>query len=254
MAPPSENEAVRPTRAGLDGLGIEIPAIDQPLHGIDDKHVKEMQKIPERVSAGGAERILKITDRIWFKYKSGTVRAAVGKLTEPEVQESVRLIAGLGRWWIGAAGLRQDDSSQHDFYESLPTSSEGLLPNEWDRDRLDAEVALRWTTEVRNVVRRLITLSLRSGNQETATVEDHHVRAQVTNRDEMYLTLGTGGIYDPRVIAVILDSIPRVTVDDWFVEPSGTLGIEPQSGEVLWSAVLPDETRQELLDDAPPES
>jgi len=34
----------------------------------------------------------------------------------------------------------------------------------------------------------------------------------------MYLTLGTGGIYDPKVIA-ILDSVPRVTIDDWFIEP-----------------------------------
>ena len=77
---------------------------------------------------------------------------------------------------------------------------------------------------------------------------DHYIRAQVTNGDEMYLTLGTGGIYDPKVIP-ILDSVPRVTIDDWFIEPSGTLGIEPQSGEVIWSAILPDETRQELRDE-----
>ena len=75
-----------------------------------------------------------------------------------------------------------------------------------------------------------------------------YILAQVTNGDEMYLTLGTGGIHDPKVIA-ILDSVPRVTIDDWFIEPSGTLGIEPQSGEVIWSAILPDETRQELRDE-----
>jgi len=48
-----------------------------------------------------------------------------------------------------------------------------------------------------------------------------YILAQVTNGDEMYLTLGTGGIYDPKVIA-ILDSVPRVTIDDWFID-----GLDP---------------------------
>ena len=160
---------------------------------------------------------------------------------------SVRPIPELGRWWIGAAGRRQADSGQHDFYALLPTSSESLLPTSWDADRLEAEVVLRWTVEVREVVRRLITMSLQTGELAVATVVDHYIRAQVTDGDEVYLTLGTGGIYDPKVIAVILDSVPRVSIDDWFIEPSGTLGIEPQTGEVIWSTMLPDETRQEFL-------
>ena len=108
-------------------------------------------------------------------------------------------------------------------------------------------MVLRWTVEVGEVVRRLITMSLQTGELAVATVVDHYIRAQVTDGDEVYLTLGTGGIYDPKVIAVILDSVPRVSIDDWFIEPSGTLGIEPQTGEVIWSTMLPDETRQEFL-------
>jgi hypothetical protein len=122
------------------------------------------------------------------------------------------------------------------------------LPTRWDEDRLKAEVVLRWVIQVRDVVRRLITISLETGELAVATVVDHYIRAQVTNGDEVYLTLRTGGIYDPKVIAVIHDSVPRVSIDDWFVEPTGTLGIEPQSGEVVWSAMLPDETRQEFLE------
>jgi hypothetical protein len=248
VATSSEYEAVRPTRKSLGDLGLTIPPINEPLHEIDDKHVREMQKMPERVLVGGAERILRITDHVWFKYKSSDVRAAVGKLKESEVVRSVQPIPELGRWWIGAAGRRQADSGQHDFYELLPTSSDDLLPNDWDEDRLEAEVTLRWTIRVRRVVRELITLSLQSGSPMAATVVDHYIRARVTDGDEVYLTLGTGGIYDPKVIAVILDSVPRVSIDDWFTEPSGTLGIEPQSGEVVWSTILPDETRQELLE------
>ena len=246
----SENEAVRPTRKSLDGLGIALPPIDQPLHEIDDQHVKEMQKMPERALAGGAERILRIADRVWLKYKSSDVRAAVGKLKESEVAECVMPIPQLGRWWIGAAGQRQADSGQHDFYALLPTSSYDLLPTRWDEDRLEAEVSLRWVAEVRREVRRLIAICLRQpGQPSTLTVVDHWISAQITDGDEIYLTLGTGGIYDPKVIAVILDSVPRVSVGDWFIEPSGTLGITPHSGEVVWSTMLPDETRREISEE-----
>lgn len=249
MSTSSDNEAVRPTRKSLDDLGIAVPLIDHPLHAIDDPHVRQMQKMPERALAGGAERILRIADRVWFKYKSSDVRAAVGRLKESEVAQCVLPIPGLGRWWIGAAGHRQADSGQHDFYSLLPTTSDALMPTRWDEERREAEVNLRWTIEVRDVVRSLIRLCLKSGNPETARAADHYIRAQVTEGDEIYLTLGSGGIYDRNVIAVILDSVPRVSIDDWFIEPSGTLGITPESGEVIWSTMLPNETRREILEE-----
>ena len=55
MPTSSDNEAVRPTRKSLDDLGIAIPPVAEALHEIDDQHVKEMQKMPERVLAGGAD-------------------------------------------------------------------------------------------------------------------------------------------------------------------------------------------------------
>jgi hypothetical protein len=161
----------------------------------------------------------------------------------------VQPIPELGRWWIGAAGHRQADSGHHDFYSMLPTTSDALMPTRWDQDRLEAEVNLRWTIEVRDVVRSLIRLCLQSGNPQAGRAAGHYIRAQVTGGDEVYLTLGTGGIYDRNVIAVILDSVTRVSIDDWFIEPSGTLGITPESGEVIWSTMLPDETRREILGD-----
>ncbi|QQG99543.1 hypothetical protein HBE99_24075 [Mycobacteroides chelonae] len=158
----------------------------------------------------------------------------------------------LGRWWIGAAGYRQKDSPQRDFYEQLPTSSQGLLPTDWDRERLEAELALQWRKDVKTLVREMIVQSVRTGAETVATVANHYIRAKVTNGDEIYLTLGAGGIYDPKVIAVVLDSVPGVSIGDWFIEPSVTLAIECSSGEVVWSTMLSEETLQQLIEEVGP--
>jgi hypothetical protein len=247
-----DDEVVRPTRKSLDDLSIGVPELDVPLHTIDNDHLKEVQKVPLYAQSGGAEPIRKITDRVVFKYKSSNVRGAVTKLKESEVAVAVRESPQIGRWWAVAFGYRQADSGQRDFYARLPGSSDGLIPTEWDQRRLEAELANQWVERVRQIVRRLIRTCLLTGNDAIGEAAGHYVRARVTNGDEVYLTLGAGGIYNTRVIAVILDSVPGLSLEDWFIEPSVELAVEPDSGEVVWSALLPEESRALLLDDGPP--
>ena len=253
MSTSRDDEVVRPTRKALEGLMVDVPEIDIPLHAIDNDHIKEVQKIPLYSRSGGAEPIRKISDRLVFKYKSSDVRGAVTRLKESEVPKAVRESPQIGRWWAVAFGYRRDDSAQHDFYSRLPTSTDSLLPTEWDERRLEAELANRWVEEVREVVRQLLrTCLLTEGDSISESVAGHYIRARVTNGDEVYLTLGTGGIYNPRVIAVILDSVPGLSLEDWFVEPSVELGVEPASGEVVWSALLPPESRDLVLGESSP--
>jgi len=242
-----DDEIVRPTRKALTDLGLQIPIIDVPLHDIDDAHLKEMQKVPLYAQSGGAEPIRKIKDRVVFKYKSSNVRAAVTKLKESEVAACVRELPQLGRWWVLAAGYRKEDSGQHDFYAGLPEVSTSLMPTSWDEKRLEVELANEWVGHVRTTVRHVIRECLTTGEPTAARAANHYIRAHITNGDEVYLTLGTGGIYDTKVIAVILDSVPGVDAEAWFMEPSVELGVQSNSGEVIWSTMLPEETREQLL-------
>lgn len=83
------------------------------LHGFE----LDQQSIPERRDAGGAERVLASTDRVWFKVKPSDRRGTVTELRGDDLPEWVLPIRG--SWWIGAAGRRQGDSAQRDFYAVL---------------------------------------------------------------------------------------------------------------------------------------
>ncbi|GAB3035767.1 hypothetical protein [Mycobacterium bourgelatii] len=247
--PTSDGEIVRPTRKALADLNIGVPPIETPLHDVDDPHVREMQKLPQYFESGGAEPIRKIRDRVVFKYKSSNVRAAVTRLAAVDLPTGFIELGRIGRWWIIAAGYRKKDSPNEDFYAQLPATSDGLLPTDWDYKRLSAELANRWVDVVSSTVRRLIKTSLETGKPAAATAVNHYIEARVSDGDEVYLTVGTGGVYDPKVIAVILDSVPGVAHEDWFIEPSVELGIQPSTGEVVWSTMLPTTTREQLLSD-----
>jgi hypothetical protein len=72
--------------------------------------------------------------------------------------------------------------------------------------------------------------------------------------------LGSGGVYNEQIVALILDSVPGIPREDWQPEPTENLGIKPSSGEVLWSTMLPAEVQETILrmaddlddDDEPP--
>ena len=146
---------VRPTKRGLDDLNLCFPAVELPLHEMDHPIVKKAQQVPAEVASGGAERILALDDRVWFKCRSGNLRAAVTRLEAGEADDLGLIEAGAAWWWVGAAGERRDDSAS-DFYKAIAAeavregkgrtgvSSRHLLPAEIDYKRAECRAGFAY--------------------------------------------------------------------------------------------------------------
>lgn len=250
------SDAVRPTKRCLDDLHLLLPDLGHPLDEIDHPVVATAQAVPELRAAGGAQRILALSDRVWFKVKIGDQRAVVTELHANDLPNE--LPPGVGSWWIGAAGHRQADSPQRDFYESIrrectvgkTVSTARLLPAEWDWKRVSAEQAVAWRREMKRLVIHLVAMSLTTGHLAVAEFRSHRVKALVRADDghEAYLAIIAEGIPDPEVIALLLDSVPGVAPDDWQAEPSPLADMEPSPGEIIWSTLFPAEVATTILD------
>ncbi|WP_337974347.1 hypothetical protein [Cellulomonas sp. NTE-D12] len=249
-------EPVRPTRRALSDLGLTFPRLDVPLATIDHPLVVKAQGLPEAVQAGGAERIVSITDRTWFKVKTQDYRGAAGDVpsgNDPAVPDH--------SWWLAAAGHRRADTPTQDFYSRLTTEceragrgsggviSEGLLPQETDYKRWYAELATLAVTAMQGLIRKAIVKSAHDGKLWTVTVQHHVIGALVRTDDgETYLAVTAEGYYDARLVAVLLDSVPGVAADDWIAEPGPVLGINPNQGQIVFSTMLPPTSLASLLD------
>lgn len=252
----SEPVGVRPTRRCLGDLGVDLPDLGIRLEEIGQSVIVSAQAVPEQRDASGAERVVSLTDRVWFKVKTSDHRAAVTELRGTDLPEWV--CPNRGAWWIGAAGRRQADSAQRDFYATLQrecttgrtVSSDHLLPAEWDWKRLAAEQAVAWRREMKSMVIRLVTMSLKSGHLAVAEYRNHRIKALVRseNGDEAYLAIIADGVPDPQMFALLLDCVPGVAPDDWQPEPSPLAEMRPRSGEIIWSTLFPPETANEILD------
>jgi len=60
----SDPIGVRPTKRCLADLGVELPDLGSPLEEIDVPIVVSAQAVPEQRDAGGAERVVALTDRV----------------------------------------------------------------------------------------------------------------------------------------------------------------------------------------------
>lgn len=247
---------VRPTRRCLTDLSLSLPDLGHPLDELDNPIVVTAQAIPALRNAGGAQRILSLSDRVWFKVKTGDRRAVVTRLPGDDLPDE--LPNGVGAWWIGAAGRRQADSPQHDFYQTISrectagrtVSTTRLLPVEWDWKRLSAEQAVTWQREMKRLVVHLIALSLTSGKLAVAEFEHHRIKAfvRVDDDHEAYLAIIAEGIPDPKIFALLLDCVPGVATDDWQPEPSELAELEPGPGEIVWSTLFPSEVASAILE------
>lgn len=181
----SDPIGVRPTKRCLDDIKADLPDLGTPLDAIADPVVVSAQAVPEQRDAGGAERVVTLTDRVWFKVKTSDRRAAATELRTGEVPEWIP--SSRGAWWIGAAGHRQGDSPQRDFYSALQrectsgktVSTDHLLPGEWDWRRLTAEQAVAWRREMKRMVIRLIAHSLTCRHLAVAEFRKHRIKALV---------------------------------------------------------------------------
>jgi hypothetical protein len=248
-------EYVRPTRRCLSELKVDVPDLGTLLHELEHPLIMRAQQVPERVRAGGGERIRSLTDRVWFKVKSSSWRGAAGQ--HPPVIESIDQT-----WWLVAGGSRADDSAQHDFYARISSlahsggaktcSTDFLLPDMWDANRFLGEVAVLAERVVRVQIRLAAGESLLNGDIRAFDVGDRNVRVRVKLLDDgqVYLAIGTTGSIDREFMVNLLSAIPGLSGDDWMPEPSDTLGFEPSHGEILWSAMIGPETQEQLVADA----
>lgn len=253
--------AVRPTKSALDGAKIALPDIGEPLHEIDHPIVAKAQTIPEQHAGGRTERVVSLTDRVWFKARAGDWRAAITDLEThglPSKLLTKRLSVHDAWWWLGAAGHRQDDSPQKDFYSQLKSqsftgkkcSTDFMLPTEWDCRRLEAEVALSETLALQMTIRNAARQSLTNGDIRGFSVgsADVRVRVSVLPDGQAYVAVGAVDILDPNFYALIFNSFPGLDASEWLPEPNGAAGLVPAPGEMLYSALLPPDTQARLLE------
>ncbi len=257
-----ESFPVRPTRLCIGELELSIPTLDVRLSDLDHELIKEAQRIPAENVAGGVERIVSLSDRVWFKVKTGRWRGAVTHLSDTD-EGSAENPVHLARWWLGTGGYRRD-GDRTDFYAAVTARarqdgrhrggvcSDRWLPTEWDWKRSELESAVAWRSEVRRIVCELIVRSLRNGKPSRATFRNYSVTALARAEDgDTYLAVGAENIADPKIFAVIIDAVPGVGGESWQPEPGGVLGLTPQPGEVIWSTILPPSVAAQLLEKYP---
>jgi len=227
---------------------------------VDHPIVTRAQQVPSEVAAHGAERVVSITDAVWFKVKTGHYRAAVHQL-DPASELRPEISAGSAWWWIGAAGVRKADSGAEDFYAQLAAeckragkgtgqvSSRQLLPTDQDLKRLRAELAAQTVVTIRDLVCGLVARSIRDGEQWSARLERYEISVLIRARQgEAYIAIVAEGFIDPDFLATILRSVPGIDAEDWMAEPGGAMGIQPGFGQIVWSAVIPPEYQSKIVD------
>jgi len=260
---PSERpENVRPTRRCLDDLGVAVPNLGVALSDLEHPLVRKAQRLPAEENAGRAETIKSLTDRRWYKVKVSSWRGAGGSLGGELPDVTAGPLAQFHQWWwLVAAGERQDDSPQNDFYAGLAReahaggphtcSTDHLLPTVWDLNRLVAEAGVFAQRALRATIRRAARESLRTSTAYGFSVGDAQVRLRIRmhHDGQVYLAVGATAIIDPGFFAAVFSSLPGVTKEDWIPEPGGALDIEPAPGEVLWSALLSPEAQRLLMED-----
>lgn len=247
--------AVRPTKRCLDDLDLSFPPLEQPLHEMEHALIAKAQRVPSEVAAGGAERVLAIDDRVWFKVKVGSHRGAAGLVADgPEGLPDV--------WWLVAAGVRRADSQDVDFYAVLEAacrrsaegsrssvSSEHLLLQDIDLRRWRLEETTLAVVSIQGAVRDAIRRSALAGEPVEARTRAPRATAWVVSREgETYLAIAAAGFLDPREVAVVLASVPGVTADDWQIEPGEVLGIAPSMDRLVYSTLLSTDLLAAMLD------
>ncbi|MCA1307860.1 hypothetical protein LC082_13235 [Microbacterium esteraromaticum] len=248
---------MRPTKRCLDDLGLRFPPLDVPLPEAAHDLIVKAQRLPDEFASGGAERVLAIDDRVWFKVKVGEYRGAGGQVVE--VPDDVPTL-----WWLMAGGLRRADTKEQDFYGALEAEcrraakgasatvdSRHLLPQDIDHRRWRAEQTALGVVALQRVVRELICRSAHASGPVEATSQAQGLIAWFKSQDgETYLAIGAEGFLDPREVAVVLSAVPEMTAEDWRIEPGEVLGITPGVGQLVYSAMLPPESLAAMLDDS----
>lgn len=249
---------VRPTKRSLDDLGLSFPSLAVPLQDIEHELIAKAQRLPDEHASGGTERILSISDRLWFKVKVSKHRGAAGHVTDhPEDTPPL--------WWLVAAGIRRADSKGQDFYANLDAecqreargrstavNSDHLLPQDIDFRRFRTEQVTLGVVALQQAVREAICRSTHSGQPVSATTNGQRLIVWVKSKEaDTYLAISTEGFLDHNEIAIVLNAVPGMTADDWQIEPGEVLGITPGIGQLVYSAIIPPESLASIIEHSP---
>jgi hypothetical protein len=252
-------EPVRPTKNCLDAIGVLAPNLGVRLSDIEHPLVMRAQQVPQQVASKSAERIRSLTDRVWLKVKTSTWRGAVGDL-ENEISAEIQQFAQ--HWWLCAGGVRREDSPQSDFYSQLDDhahaeganscSTDFMLPGVWDNRRLVAEAAVNAQKALSGLVVAAAAQSLMHSDIRGFTIGDRDVRVRIKVHEDgqAYIALSATGSIDHSFFVTLMSAIPGLATDDWMAEPDGSLEIEPEPGEIIWSTMLPAGVQSMLAEQA----
>lgn len=236
----------RPTIRCLKPLGLSLPPIQQSLEDLVHPLISKAQSTAKACESEpqNQPRIKKINDGSWFKVKVNNWRGGLVLAAPRDVDDE----GECSLWWLGLAGKRASDSAQKDFYETLPAQAAEYLPLPMDWKRLEAELASAEVDKTREMVRFSV---FRAYATEQMQAYEHasgrrHIGVSVTVKrpDEIYVSVGTRMVADPRWFAVLLAALPEVPSTTWLSEPSAPTDIDPEPGEIVYSALMP----QSLLD------
>lgn len=106
-----------------------------------------------------------------------------------------------------------------------------------------------WRHEMKDIVIRIIAMSLTSGKLAVAEFQQHRIKALVRadNGHEAYLAIIAEGIPNQEVFALLLDCVPGIAPEDWQPEPSALAELEPSQGAIIWSTLFPSEVADAIL-------
>lgn len=244
----AKSVGVRPTRGVLELLRLPVPTLTTILHELDEPLIKKAQSVPDALRSGKAERILALSDRVWFKVKRSRQRGAATCLST----EEARALPVEHHWWLGATGIRHEDSPHDDFYAQLKgyfEDSTGLLPDEWDKRRLLAEAGTLAARVTQAAVRGAVAEALRTGEIVVLGLGDRDVRLRIRVLDdgEAYLAVSFRNTVEDKFMVAVLGSIPGVAGEDWLIEPTSPLHLPLEPGEMVWSTLLSTEVQRALL-------
>jgi hypothetical protein len=236
---------VRPTlRCLTEDLSLALPPADQPLDAVAHVLLRKANAVFAG-SAGRAERIVAIDDRVFFKVKIRRWRGAVWR--------------PLPEQWLCAAGLREQGSPE-DFYADLShrcqtwraeynlthgpalvkeTYSDPLLPTERDRRRLLLEAAAARSHAFRAAIHALVRAAVAvEGEEQYGEVDGFRIGLLIQQRDptEVYVGVRIRGPVSTKDHAVILSLVPGTEPSGWFIDSMPHR--EDHPGEIVWSNTM----------------
>jgi len=87
-----------------------------------------------------------------------------------------------------------------------------------------------------------------AGVRRDDSASDFYRQLQAEEGGEAYLAIAAEGFIQPRMIALILSSVPGISGSDWQAEPGGVTDIKPKEGQIIWSTMIQSDIQARILE------